>query len=565
MSTLPLFDRPTLIDFKPPNLRPYQARAIQVLRDRVRQDKRRIMLVGPTGMGKMLLAASIIRTSTVPVLFVCHRMELIDQCCKELARLGITNVGVIRADDERTDAACSVQVASIQTLARRKKPPAGLVLIDECHRSAADSYVDLVFEHYQTAIIIGFTATPTRYDGRPLGNLFECLEVVCTYAELIEDNFIVAPDCYSSPEQPNLSSLRVVGGDFDEEALSMMMRQKKLVGNLLDHWLRLAHLYPKPDGGIGMVEGPRRRTFIFASSIAHSLDICERFGAAGVRIAHLDGTTPEAERRRIIHALGEGELEAVSNVNVLLEGVDVPSAKCVAHARPTLSLVLFRQSTGRIFRPWHPGCPPGCVKHPSVPPLLLDHADNIARHGFPHEDLHWGLTERARRMVHRQQLKLCKGCYAYVLASRVLCPYCGYEFRPEDQPKTLEETHEQLVRRNSTPEAMQRAFFDDMVHVARRKGYKPGFASAKFKDHYGAWPPWAWSESVKASFASDPAWQMAYERNQTRKEREKKGEQTAAEAAKTPTEEADAMAVGIGPEDVESPFADWLRDEHGIR
>lgn len=565
MNTLPLFDRPTLIDVKPPELRPYQARALQTLRDRIRDGKRKILLVAPTAAGKMVLIASIIRTSTVPVLFVAHRMELIDQCVDQLALLGITNVGVIRGDDERTDASCSVQVASIQTLARRKKPPAGIVLIDEAHRAVSDSMIDNIFDadEYRQSIILGFTATPTRYDGRPLGSLFESLEVVCTYEELIHDNFIVAPDCYTAPEQPDLSNVRIIGGDYDEGALSEIMRKQTLVGNLLDHWLKLAHLYPRPDGGIGFVEGPRRRTFIFASSIAHSLDICLRFQTSGVRIAHLDGTTPETERRRIVKALGDGELEAVSNVNVLLEGIDVPSAKCVVHARPTQSLVLYRQSVGRILRPWHPGCPRGCVKHPSVSPLLIDHANNIARHGFPHEDLHWSLKDRAFRMAHREPIKLCKRCYAYVPIGRVLCPYCGYEFRPEDQPKTPEETHEQLVRRNSTPEVMRRSFFDDMVQVARRKGYKPGFASAKYKDHYGAWPPWAWSEAIKASFASDSDWQAAYERNLTRKEKKEQAEK------KTATEEAvvfeEQMVREDDPtiqqEEGESPFGDWLREQ----
>ena len=570
MSTLPLFDRPALFAAPPPKLRPYQSRGIQALRNRVRENKRRILLVGPTGMGKMLLCASIIQTSSVPVLFVCHRMELIDQCVEQLARLGITNVGVMRADDDRTDPNASVQIASIQTLARRKKPPAGLVIIDECHRAAADSYVDLIFEHYKDAIILGFTATPTRYDGRPLGNLFECMEVVTTYAELIKDGFIVAPDCYGAKENPDLSSIRVIGGDYDEGALGELMRKQSLVGNLLDEWLRLAHLYPKPKGEPGLVEGPRRRTFIFASGIQHSLDICERFGKAGVRIAHLDGTTPEAERRRIVKALGDGELEAISNVGVLTEGVDVPSAKCIVHARPTQSLVLWRQTTGRILRPWHPGCSSGCVAHPSVVPLLLDHGSNIARHGFPHEDLHWELKDRARRMQHKTPTRICKSCFAYLPASRVICPYCGADLPPAEKVESPEETAEKLVRRSTTPEDMQRAFYDDMVKLARKKGHKPGFASAKFRDHYGAWPPWAWSEATRASFASDSEWQSNYEAKLARKEKYEKQEAEKAAAAPVEVDLNDALedpppdGGELPPnDDGDEGFGDWLK-ERGI-
>jgi len=504
MTTLNLFDRSTFLETKIPTLRPYQAAGIQALRDRVRDGKRRILLVGPTGMGKMLLVASIIRTSTVPVVFVCHRMELIDQAAEQLARLGITNFGVIRGDDDRVNASASVQLCSIQTLARRDKPEAGIILIDEAHRAVSDSYLTLL-DHYKNSIVLGFTATPTRYDGRPLGSLFECLEVVCTYQQLIKSGYISEPLCYA-PVTPDLSGVQIVGGDFDEDQLGGVMQE--LIGNLVEHWLRLAHMHPS-ENSEQLVEGPRRRTFIFAVNINHSLEICSKFEAAGARIAHLDGNTSETERRRIVKALGSGDLDAVTNVGVLLEGVDVPSAKCVVHARPTQSLVLWRQSCGRMLRPWN-----------KMTPLLLDHAGNIARLGFPHEDLHWSLKERAQRSANKPKTRICSGCYAYLPAYRRLCPYCSTEAPPPEDPEFPTETNEQLRSLQTfatTPEAMRRLYFDTMVRLARQKGYRPGFASARYKEKYGGWPPWDWSEMVKASFASDPEWQTNYAKHVSEK------------------------------------------------
>jgi hypothetical protein len=251
-----------------------------------------------------------------------------------------------------------------------------------------------------------------------------------------------------------------------------------------------------------------------------------------VRIAHLDGTTGETERRAIIKAIGSGDIEAVTNVGVLLKGVDIPSAKCVLHARPTESIALWRQSVGRILRPWHPGCPRGCTAHPSVPPLLLDHANNIARLGFPHEDLHWELTERARRTEKKIPTRICKKCFAYLPAYKRLCPYCGFEAPPPDESGLVpDETNAQLQGLSTTPEAMKRLFFDTMVRVARKNGYKPGFAGARFRERYGMWPPWEWSESVKAGFASDPEWQANYEKNASRK-KQRELEKMAKELAK---------------------------------
>jgi len=518
-STLPLFSTgAALFESAPPKLRPYQQKAIQTLRNRVREGKRRILLVAPTGAGKGTMIAAIIRTSSVPVLFVCDALELIDQCVLELARVGITNVGVIRGNDERTNPHATVQVCSIQTLARRDKPPAGLLLVDEAHLSASDSYRKHVFDAYPHAIILGFTATPTRFDGRPLGNLYECLEVVTTYEELIKLGFIVAPLCYSGPAELDLSQIKTIGGDYDEAALGDVMRDASLVGSLLEHWRKLANQYPRSKENPSLVEGPYRRTFIFAVGIQHSLDICTRFEADGVRIAHLDGKTSETERRRIMAALDTGELDAITSVGVLLKGVDIPSAKCVVHARPTQSMVLWRQSAGRILRPWHPGCRRGCTAHPSLVPMLLDHANNIPRLGFPHEDLFWELTTSARQIEKKIAVRICKGCFAYIQAYRRICPYCNTEAPPPDDEGLIpDETTARLQGLDTSPEAMRRMFFDTMVRVARAKGYKPGFAGARYKERYGGWPPWDWSEAVKASFASDPEWQTNYEANSSRK------------------------------------------------
>jgi superfamily II DNA or RNA helicase len=250
-----------------------------------------------------------------------------------------------------------------------------------------------------------------------------------------------------------------------------------------------------------------------------------------VRIAHLDGTTSETERKRVIRAIGDGELDAITNVGILLEGTDVPSIKCIVNARPTQSLVLHRQRFGRALRPWHPGCRLGCREHPSVQPILLDHANDISRHGFPHEDLHWELTERAKPFEKKLVTRICKQCFAYLPAYKKICPYCGAEAPPpppDDLPRESEEKLQQLA---SSPEEMRRMYFNMITGVAKAKGYKPGFAGARYKQRYGAWPPWEWSESIKASFASDPVWQANFAEHQSKKKKREE-EKMAKELAK---------------------------------
>ena len=66
---------------------------------------------------------------------------------------------------------------------------------------------------------------------------------------------------------------------------------QKLSGNVVSEWLRWCDGYP------GVVR---------AVSVAHSKQLVERFIAAGLRAAHLDGETPLAERSRILARLAIG-------------------------------------------------------------------------------------------------------------------------------------------------------------------------------------------------------------------------------------------------------------------
>ena len=593
--TLPLFESPPLMPGAlTKKLRPYQSRAIIEVRAKVLMGVKRILCVGPTGCGKLFVLANIIRTATLPVLFVAHRKEILDQAVSQLAGQGITHVGVIRGADARYDPSASVQVGSIATLARRDKPFLGkqiIIIVDEAHRCASDAYVALLSQ-YENPIVIGFTATPVRLDGRPLGgDLFEELVQIATYRELLKHpDWLVAPDVFAGSERPDVSKVRRSGADFDEGQLGDVVHTDRLEGNIVAHWLRRAHLHPTfmPDGSRvpgRLVEGERRRTILFAVNVEHSESIAGRFERAGVRVAHLDGNTPEHLREAMFRDLASGELEIVTNCLVAVEGLDVPEIKCVVHARPTQSITLWRQTIGREMRPWN-----------NVVPLLLDHAGNFDRLGCPFEDVQWSLKDKPKRAKGQAPMRKCPSCDGYVPLSATVCPLCGADLPREE--RSLAEGDEELKQRQTEPEALRWAFFWRQVVAAKSKGFKPGFASAIYKDRYGSWPPRHWSEKIKADFATDGLWQSLLERRLQRKavreEQERREEQALNEAtrahnerdaaeeerASEVSEEESALARTIDAFDApdeppqddppldepppgDSPFADWL-DGEGI-
>jgi DNA repair protein RadD len=468
-------------------LRPYQERSIGELRAAIRHGKRRIMLTIPTGGGKTLTATSMILGAMAKgkrCLFVAHRKELIDQTVVAFQRMGVDKVGVIRASDPRLDPDQPIQVASIQTLMRRKQRDYDLVIIDEAHRSMATSYTEHLFDRHESAVIVGLSATPCRTDGKPLGKRFDHLVVGARYSQLIKEGHIVAPQVYSTPIHADLSGVSTTAGDYNQGELGAVMSESRLVGDIYEQWKK----------------HPRERTVAFAVNVAHSLAIVERFCSHGVRAEHLDGNTHEAEREAILRRLGTGETELVSNVGVLCEGWDMPACKTLILARPTKSLGLFMQMAGRIFRP-----------HEGKLPLILDHGDNIDRHGMPHIDREWSLDESVKKPKEAPS-KVCKACFAYIPAGCRVCPICKAE-TPATESERKDITDNvvpvDLALRTIEPlnsEHVQYAYFRRMHAVCRSRGWKSQAAVYRYLEKFGQDPPKAWVEALRTDYRSDEEW-----------------------------------------------------------
>jgi len=466
-------------------LRAYQVSAIEAARAARRAGHRRICIQAPTGSGKTVIAVAVIASAVAQfgsrVLVVAHRKELIDQFWSQLYRAGIT-AGVMRADDERTDTQLPIQVGTVQTLTRRDLPNADLVFVDEAHRCPGDSY-QRILAGYPKATVFGLTATPARLDGKPLREHFDQLVPVASYSALIDAGAIVAPIVYAPRTPPNLSKVKKVAGDYHEGELQDVMMGAHVVGDVVRTWLERA-------------EG--RSTVVFAVGIEHSRALIERFRDAGVSCEHLDGTTPEDERERILVELEEGKLQLVSNVGVLCEGWDQPRVKCCVMARPTLSLTLWMQCAGRILRPWG-----------DRPPVILDHSGNVDRHGLPHEDREWSLEGSVKRARETSSYRVCAGCYAYV--ETMPCRLCGFAEerrarKVKERDGVLERVDANIAKERSADP--KRAFFDMQAELARSKGFKPGYAAAKYREKFGdQWPPWAWSQQLKREYEADQYWQ----------------------------------------------------------
>jgi DNA repair protein RadD len=466
-------------------LRPYQSRSIESIKQVLRAGSRRVLLCLPTGGGKTLTSGAIILGAIAKgkrVLFVAHRKELIDQSVTALYRLGVHPVGVIRAGDKRRNLALPVQVASIQTLARRPRldPAPDIIVIDESHRALAKGYQEHLYAAYPNAIVIGLSATPCRADGKPLAGAFDYLVQETKYSELIAGGHIDEPIVYSTPVLPDLASVHTSDGDFNQADLEAAVNKAALIGNAGAEWQKHC------DG---------RRTVVFCVSVAHSMAVLEMFRGLGVKAEHLDGTTPEDQRSAILARLASGETQLVCNVGVLTEGWDCPPVKCLVILRPTKSLSLWMQMAGRILRPW------GGIK-----PLILDHGGNVDRHGLPHQDFEWSLKGRPKKAM-APPMKTCADCFAYIPAGCKTCPHCSAEQLAGGSSDVAQDPIPvDLALRTLNGDDAQLAFFREEHKRARDRGWRFGAAIHRFRERFGIDPPKDWIAALKSDHRRDVEW-----------------------------------------------------------
>ena len=324
------------------SLRDYQAGLVTEVRASLKAGRRRVLAYLPTGGGKTRVATAItqmtLNKSKGRVVVLANRKQLVHQFAVALRAAGL-DVGILQGENTH-GLHHRVVVASIDTIHARNCifDDVALFIIDEAHACAgSEKYRTLLFR-YNRAPCIGLSATPFA---RGLGKLypeladrplFEDLIVGATVQSLVDAGHLTDLEIYapSSPDMTGAKTSRTAEGeqDFRQADIEEATDRPELVGDILRHWFKLA-------GGV--------KTICFASSIAHSQHIVERFRADGVSAEHLDCYMDDETRADILGRFERGDFTLLSNVSLLAEGFDVPDTSCMILARPTKSLTRFLQ------------------------------------------------------------------------------------------------------------------------------------------------------------------------------------------------------------------------------
>ena len=473
-------------------LRDYQTKAVDKIRTCIQNGHKKPLLQLPTGAGKSHIFGKIIQSivqNGKKVLWVVHRRNLVFQMQEVLKTYFDVDAGIIMAGVQ-SDTDKKVQLCTIQSYGRRLNieqlafnrffVDADVVLIDEAHRSVSKTYKSII-KLYQDKIIIGCTATPMRADGRGMGEIYNILVNVIGVGKLTDQGYL-SPVRYFVPRAIDLDGVKMAMGDYQVKSLAEKTNKKKLIGDIVENWLRIAE---------------NRKTLVFCVNVKHSIAVCEAFQAAGIKAGHLDARSSDEEREEVFNAMNRGDITVLTNVALYQEGLDVPSVSCVVMARPTKSMGLYRQCLGRGLRPedGKENC------------LFLDHGNVIEEHGLLDWDIEWSLDgkEKAWSKPTRETVKKLVRCAACGLTfeGSNTCPDCGTKVKSFGQKiATIDAELEELDAKKEKGSVVEKRLFLGMLKawVPRQKNPNPKRILGAFRGRYGTWP----GHSYKDVFPIEP-------------------------------------------------------------
>ena len=388
--------------------------------------------VAPTGSGKTVMLSGLVSRmladNDAKACVLAHRDELTAQNVLKFAKVNpALSTSIV---DSRTKSwRGRATFAMVPTLARAANfeamPALDLVVVDEAHHAAADSYrriIDRARERNPDVRIYGVTATPNRGDGKGLRPVFSNVADQILLGELIGSGHLVPPRTFviDVGTQEALKQVRKTVDDFDMKAVDAIMNQRPITEAVIEHWREKA----QEAGSGGAATGSAtnwRQTVVFCSTVDHARNVRDAYLEAGVPAGMIWHEMGTAERRAALAAYRRGETRVMVNVAVLTEGWDHPPTSCVVLLRPSSYKSTMIQMVGRGLRTVDPAEFPGVVKTDCV---VLDFGTSSLIHGCLEQDVDLD----GRRAGGEAPTKTCPECDAPVPTAVRECPLCGYQW-----------------------------------------------------------------------------------------------------------------------------------------
>ena len=457
------------VTHKPMVLRDYQEFAVTKVMEALVQPDCATMVAAPTGVGKSLIIAGVIKRifDTYPtyphrVMVLTHVKELIEQDHEKLMQYWPQAVaGIYSAGLGQKEMYCPITFAGIASIFRQAEAvgKVDIVLVDECHLIGAKgngmylSFLRALKLLNPNLRIVGLTATPYRVGLGLLtdGELFN--DICCDMTSLEAFNWFIDQGylCPLIPQKTRTefdeTGIRTTGGDYNLKDLDNAVNRKD------KNTLAVEEIIEKG--------ADRSHWLIFGVSIDHVEKLAALFNDRGIKTTYIHSKMDDSERDQRIADFKAGKYRCLVNNGILTTGFDMPHLDLIAVLRLTKSPGLWVQILGRGTRPDYAdgfdlstqeGRLAAIFHSDKHDCLVLDFGGNTPRLG-PINDVQLP-AKKGKKRGGGAPVRLCEGCETtYFHISLTTCPDCGHEHprKPEDHKLNAQAGDQELVRQKRQP------------------------------------------------------------------------------------------------------------------
>lgn len=340
-------------------------------------DVKPTVVVAPTGSGKAILIANSARVVEGKVLVLQPSKELLEQNYEKYTSYGgEASVYSASMGQKEIGHVTFATLGSVKNLGKQfKKEGFTTLLVDECDSSyppERGSMFRTFIDELKPSHIIGFTASPFRL--KSYGEVFKSwsqlnmltfgkVKVFHSFLSVVQIDEMVKGGYWADLkyeqwdfDETNLR-LNTTGAEFSEDSIYYVLREQKVNDNILTRCKQLIE------------EG--KSALVFMDSVNNAEMMAQRLGS---KAGCIHGKTSKKERTALISDFKEGKIKILTNHSTLTCGFDYPALDTVILGRPTNSLALYYQMTGRAVR--NPQYPKGKKQA-----LIIDFCNNVKRFG----------------------------------------------------------------------------------------------------------------------------------------------------------------------------------------
>lgn len=466
-------------------LYPHQEQLMRELSAEYKRGHKSVIMQLPTGGGKSVCAgylAQKLLEGGKKVLFMVHLRELVHQLSKTCSKFGLDH-GFIASGAE-FESNKNLYISSTPTLAARLDNipfTPDWIIYDEFHHACAKTSLD-VFDKLKelnpNLRITGLTATPRRLDGKGLHKVADSMVFGPTTAWLIEHGFLSKYEAYAPSQKLDFSKIKTLAGDYKTSEMEDYLEGTHIYGDAVEHYKKHCN------GG---------QAICFCVSIKHSKKVRDMFLAHGIKAAHLDGSVKKSERDEINDKFAKGEIQIITNCNLISEGYDVPNCNAIFMLRPTKSLAMYLQQVGRGLR----------ISPDGKPCKIFDHVGNIEEHDLPDAVRSWDLKDGKKKKkqdkIKKKKNITCDNCGGIWPAKYTVtrCPYCGSTksdgrniLLVTTELMKIEKEESEYEEKSAAPRKHRKEAvaalkkncetLADYMDLAKKLGYKPGWAKRQY-------------------------------------------------------------------------------------